>query len=81
MAWPRKRTIDSTESRNELGPRLRVLRREAGLSQTDLAVKLQRAGWDVGKVTISTIENQQRTLTDQEALKILTALKKTWTDL
>jgi hypothetical protein len=46
-----------------------------------LAAKLQRSGWDCGKVTLSTIELRKRLLTDIEIKKILTVLKKTWADL
>ena len=69
------------KKKNSLGPRLARMRESVGLSQTQLAVHLQRDGWDVSKATISAWENQMRTLTDIEIEKLLRTFRKTWADL
>lgn len=69
---------------NELGPRLAHLREEIGLTQPQMAEKLQRlkpVSWDCSVVVYSTIETQQRSINDIELLAILKVLGKTLKDL
>lgn len=77
---PRKRAYEGDE-RNLLGPKFREFREAAGLSQSQLAAKLQRGGWDISKATLSAVELQKRTLTDMEVAKLLKILGKDWSDL
>lgn len=52
--------------RNLIGPRLRELRIQYGLSQRGLARELQLRGYDMEKGVITRIENDQRFVTDIE---------------
>ncbi len=53
-------------ARNMIGPQLRRLRMERGLSQTALARVLQLAGWDISRDTLAKIEDQRRWISDFE---------------
>ncbi len=59
--------------KNLIGERLKLLRKEANLSQRDLAQKLQLIGIDMDKNVITRIETNQRYVTDFElqALKAI----------
>ncbi|MEI8309900.1 MAG: helix-turn-helix transcriptional regulator [Verrucomicrobiota bacterium] len=63
------------------GPRLRALREEAGISQAELARRLQLQGWDLDIMVLNRIELGKRTLTDFEIQKILDILGRKWADL
>lgn len=52
--------------KNWAGKRIRALRREIGLSQNQLAIKLQNAGVDVAKNAIQQLEQGQRSIRDME---------------
>lgn len=52
--------------RNIVGPQLRRLRLERGLSQTAFAAQCQRIGWDIGRDTIKHIEEGVRWVADME---------------
>ncbi|WP_395015615.1 helix-turn-helix domain-containing protein [Robinsoniella peoriensis] len=67
MPKPRTRTGE----KNLISQRLIELRRMNGLSQRDLAEKLQLAGYDMDKNVITRIETNKRYVTDLE-LKALT---------
>ncbi len=54
--------------RNIIGPQLRMLRSQRGLSQQKLAEHLQRKGWDVSRGMIARIEGQVRWIADFELL-------------
>jgi transcriptional regulator with XRE-family HTH domain len=54
--------------RNIIGPQLRKLRFQKGLSQQRLAELLQRKGWDVSRGVIARIEGQVRWIADFELL-------------
>ena len=56
--------------KNLISQRLIALRKEQGLSQRDLAQKLQLAGYDMDRNVITRIETNQRYVTDIE-LKVL----------
>ena len=58
--------------KNLIGERLRLLRKNAGLSQRDLARELQLIGMDMDKNVITRIETDKRYVTDFE----LQALKE-----
>ena len=49
--------------------------------QTELAVKLQKAGWDIEMATLNRIESGARTLTDVELVFILKVLGNRFGDL
>lgn len=52
--------------KNLIGERLRVLRSKEGLSQRDLAHRLQLMGMDMDKNVITRIETNKRYVTDLE---------------
>ena len=53
-------------SRNVVGPQVRRLRYQCGLSQPALAARCQLHGWDIGRDTIAKIEGQKRWVGDLE---------------
>ena len=61
---PKPRGI--TGEKNLIGPRLKLLRARDGLSQRDLAHKLQLIGMDIDKNVITRIETDKRYVTDLE---------------
>lgn len=62
-------------SKNIVGPQVRRLRSDAGLSQADLAARCQRSGWDIDRFTIARIEGGTRWVGDVEVLELARALK------
>lgn len=54
------------KSQNLVGPQIRRIRRAAGMSQNDLAIKLQVKGWDISRGGISKIESRLRLVNDAE---------------
>ncbi len=68
--------------RNILGPNVRKLRQQAGLTQDDLAARLQLAGLDnIDRVAVAKIESQIRSLYDFEAIVLAQVLKVTYETL
>lgn len=66
----------SQRFRNILGPNVRKWRKKAGLSQDDLAARLQLAGLEnIDRVAVAKIESQIRSLFDYELVVIGTVLK------
>ncbi|MGV3664055.1 MAG: helix-turn-helix domain-containing protein [Prosthecobacter sp.] len=64
--------------RNILGPNIRKLRQQAGLTQDDLAARLQLAGLDnIDRVAVAKIESQIRSLYDFETIILARVLKVT----
>jgi transcriptional regulator with XRE-family HTH domain len=59
---------------NIIGPIVRKLREDKGLTQSQLAAKLNLAGWDLSRGTFSKIEAQLRCVTDIEILKLADGL-------
>ena len=59
---------------NLIGPAIRKLRRQRGLTQAMLAARCNRAGWDIGENTISKLEAQIRCITDGEIVFLTKAL-------
>jgi DNA-binding XRE family transcriptional regulator len=52
--------------RNIVGPVVRKLREKNGLTQAELATKLNLIGWDVSRDTLAKIEAQIRCVSDFE---------------
>ena len=63
------RIIDS-EKQNLIGENVRRLRKENGMSQQQLSVKLELLGVYVCRGSISRIEDRTRTVTDIELLAL-----------
>lgn len=51
---------------NLIGPKIRSLREEKGLTQEQLAAQCHLAGWGLSRGTLAKIEAQVRQLTDIE---------------
>ena len=60
--------------RNIIGPQLRRLRMERGLSQTAFAALCQRIGWDIGRDTIKHMEEGARWVADMELVLLAQCL-------
>jgi transcriptional regulator with XRE-family HTH domain len=60
---------------NLIGPQLRRLRMEAGLSQEAFAAKRQRIGWDASRDIVKHIEAGGRRVADVELAVIAAVLK------
>ena len=58
-----------------IGPRLRSLREAEGLTQAELAARLQLAGWDISRETLAKVESQVRCVTDRELVRFAAALE------
>ena len=54
------------DSKNIIGPQVRLLRQSQGLTQKALAEKLQLEGYDLTDLTILRIENGTRFVADYE---------------
>jgi len=66
----------SRRFRNIMGPNIRKWRKKAGMSQDDLAAKLQLAGLDnIDRVAVAKIESQIRSLFDYELIVMGAVLK------
>ena len=61
-------------ARNIIGPQLRKLRSQNGLSQPALAARCQRMGWDLSRDTLAKIESQSRWVADFEVIFLAQAL-------
>jgi hypothetical protein len=61
-------------SQNLVGPVVRKLRYQRGMTQAMLTARCNRAGWDVGENTIAKIEAQFRCVTDNEIVVLARAL-------
>ena len=68
-------------SQNLVGPQVRRLRTEAGLSQEAFAAKLQLTGWDLSRGGLSKIEAGLRRVNDAELWVLAKALSCQLTDL
>lgn len=60
--------------RNAVGSVLRAAREAKGLSQADLAARLQLFGWDIGRTTWTKIELGERTVSDCELIAVAEVL-------
>ena len=71
----------SSGEKNLVSNRLIELRRQQGLSQRDLAHKLQLAGYDMDKNVITRIETNKRYVTDIELRALSQVLGVSYTYL
>lgn len=65
----------SGQSKNIIGPQIRRLRLERGLTQKALAQQLQLAGYEFSDLTILRIENGTRFVPDYELKALAQALR------
>jgi transcriptional regulator with XRE-family HTH domain len=63
--------------KNIIGPTVRRLRNDAGLSQPMLAAKCGVLGWDLSREILAQIESQFRYVTDWELVVLARALSVT----
>ena len=61
--------------RNMIGPRLRQIRRDRGLTQITFALMCQRKGWDISRETLAKIESQCRWVADFELVFLANVLE------
>jgi len=66
--------MGSKKRQNIVGPVVRRIRYQRGLTQAMLAARCCRLGWDIGENTIAKIEGQFRCVTDREAALLAKAL-------
>ena len=66
------------ESKNIVGPRVRELRTEMGLSQRQLAERLQLMGLECSDLTILRIESGKRFVPDYELRALAEALQTSY---
>lgn len=67
--------------RNLVGPTIRKLRYQAGLSQPQLSAQCSRWGWNLSRETLAKIETQLRWVSDFELLCLALALRVQVEDL
>lgn len=65
----------SAKHKNLVGPQVRRLRYQRGWKQKDLAAKLQIAGWDIDRASVSKIEAQLVWVGDFEMFYLAEALR------
>jgi transcriptional regulator with XRE-family HTH domain len=70
-----------SNQQNLVGPQVRLLRTEAGLSQEALSAKLQLAGWDLSRGGLSKIEACLRRVNDAELWMLANTLSCSLADL
>jgi len=68
-------------SKNIIGPRVRELRKQQGLTQKALSEKLQLAGYDFTDLTVLRIESGDRFVTDYEVRALAKTLNVTYAAL
>lgn len=66
---------------NIVGERVRLLRKHAGLSQEELAAKIQLEGLDLTQKAVSRIETGSRIVSDYELLYLCRALNVSLAEL
>ena len=64
-----------------VGPYVRRFRNNSGLSQSELAARCQRQGWDIDRFTIARIEAGSRWVGDAEVLDLARALRISFQEL
>jgi transcriptional regulator with XRE-family HTH domain len=60
---------------NIIGPQLRRIRYQQGLTQPALTAKCQLIGWEISREGIAKIESQLRSVSDIEVMKLAKALR------
>lgn len=68
------RLWNMSNPRNFVGPQVRRLRNQQGLTQPMLAARCRRWGWDLSRETLAKIETQLRWVSDFELLCLAKAL-------
>ena len=71
----------SGERKNIIGEKVRLLRKQQGMTQRALAEKLQLAGFDVTDLTILRIESGDRFVPDYEVRALANALSVSYETL
>jgi transcriptional regulator with XRE-family HTH domain len=61
--------------KNMVGKQVKDIREESGISQEQLAIRLEMAGWKVDRFLISKIERGERQVLDTEVQLIAKVLK------
>ena len=61
--------------RNIVGPQVRRLRYQLGLSQNEFAARCQLKGWDITRDVVCSIELQRRWVADFEVIYLAQHLK------
>jgi len=61
-------------AQNIVGPQIRKLRYQQGVTQERFAARCTVQGWDLSRATLSKIEAQLRCVTDAELVKLAKAL-------
>lgn len=61
--------------RNIIGRHIKKIRKEQRLTQEQLAIRIEIAGWQINRFVVSKIERGDRELSDVEAQTIAKALK------
>jgi transcriptional regulator with XRE-family HTH domain len=64
-----------TKAKNIVGPKIRQLRDQQGLTQEMFAARCTLLGFDLSRATLSKIEAQLRCVTDSELVTLAKALK------
>ena len=60
---------------NIVGPQVRRIRYQQGLTQPSLTSRCQLIGWDISRESLAKIESQLRSVSDLEILKLAKALR------
>ena len=66
---------------NLVGPQIRMLRDQRGMSQRELAIKLQLQGWDISRESLGKIECRLHRVTDAELIWFAHGFKVPISDL
>ena len=61
--------------KNVVGHQVKKIREKLGITQEQLAIRIEMAGWQVDRFIVSKIERGDRQLSDVEAQTIAKALK------
>jgi len=59
---------------NVVGPRVKALRKDQGLKQSQLVAKCNLIGWNISRGTLAKIESKVRRVTDGEVVLLAKAL-------
>jgi transcriptional regulator with XRE-family HTH domain len=66
---------------NIIGPQVRRIRYQQGLTQPAFAAKCQMIGWDLSREGLAKIESQLRGVSDMEVMKLAKAFRVHFTVL
>lgn len=69
------------KSQNIVGPQVRKLRDQQGMTQEALAARCNLLGWDLSRATLAKVEARLRCVTDGELRVLADALKAKIEDL